>query len=171
MGGGSSILVTPTWNLAWTFKPTPLSWKCEVLPGKSPVFYPPEKQYWTRISPMQSETNIKRQATRQDCLPSLLGDGDKVSEIVCGEDSIYVLLGWLEQPRQDKNLFYQHNEPNEPTSEGHLSYVLLESQFSSVSTVNRGHPSLVSMIPRFLLLATVGLVSWKHALNINTNIK
>jgi hypothetical protein len=28
------------------------------------------------------ETHIKRQATRQDCLPSLLGYGDKLIEIV-----------------------------------------------------------------------------------------
>jgi hypothetical protein len=38
------------------------------------------------------------------------------------------------------------NEPNEPTREGPLSYVLLESPFASVSTVGRGHPSLVSLV-------------------------
>jgi hypothetical protein len=30
------------------------------------------------------ETHIKRQAARQDCLPSLLGYGDKLIEIVYG---------------------------------------------------------------------------------------
>jgi hypothetical protein len=37
----------------------------------------------------------------------------------------------------------RHNEPNEPTNKGLLPYVLLESQFASVSTVSRGHLSLV----------------------------
>jgi hypothetical protein len=30
------------------------------------------------------DAHIKRQATRRDCLPSLLGDGNKCSEIVYG---------------------------------------------------------------------------------------
>ncbi len=38
---------------------------------------------------------------------------------------------------------YRHDEPNEPTKEGHLSYVLPESPSASVSTVSRGHLSLV----------------------------
>jgi hypothetical protein len=60
-----------------------------------------------------------------------------------------------EKPRQNKNLFYRHDEPNEPTKEGPLSFVLFESPFISVSTVSRGHPSLV-----FLVLPwSVGLVS------------
>jgi hypothetical protein len=33
----------------------------------------------------------------------------------------------------------------EPTKEGPLSFVLFESPFTSVSTVSRGHPSLVSL--------------------------
>ncbi len=39
----------------------------------------------------------------------------------------YFLLGWLEQPRQDKNLLYRHDKPYEPTKEGPLSFVLFES--------------------------------------------
>jgi hypothetical protein len=36
-----------------------------------------------------------------------------------------------------------NNEPNKPTKEGPLSYVLLESPFASDSAVSsRGHPSL-----------------------------
>ncbi len=27
------------------------------------------------------------------------------------------VLGWLEQPGQDKNLLYRHDEPNEPTKD------------------------------------------------------
>ncbi len=51
----------------------------------------------------------------------------------------------LEQPRQDKNLLYPQEEPIEPTNEGLLSDVLLESPIASVSTVGRGHPSVVSL--------------------------
>jgi hypothetical protein len=51
----------------------------------------------------------------------------------------------LEKPRQDKNLFYWHDEPKEPNKKGPLLYVLHESQFSSVSTVSTGHPSLDSL--------------------------
>jgi hypothetical protein len=59
---------------------------------------------------------------------------------------IYFVMGRLEQPRQYKKLLDQLNEPNEPTKEGPLSYVLLESPFASVSTVSRDHPSLVSLV-------------------------
>jgi hypothetical protein len=41
---------------------------------------------------------------------------------------------------------YWHDKPNEPTKEVPLSFVLFESPFSSVSTVSRGHPSLVSLV-------------------------
>jgi hypothetical protein len=56
-------------------------------------------------------------------------------------------LGRLQQPRQDKILLYRHNEPNKPTrKEGPFSFVLLESPFTSASTVSRGHhSSLVSL--------------------------
>jgi hypothetical protein len=40
---------------------------------------------------------------------------------------------------------YQHNKPNNSTKEGPLSFVLFEFPFTSVSTVCRGHPSLVSL--------------------------
>ncbi len=36
-----------------------------------------------------SQRHIKRQATRHDCLPSLLGDGDKWTEIVWGKKYLY----------------------------------------------------------------------------------
>jgi hypothetical protein len=52
----------------------------------------------------------------------------------------YFLLGRLEQPRQTKNLMYQHDKPNDPTKEGHLSFVFFESPFTSVLTVSSGHP-------------------------------
>ncbi len=34
------------------------------------------------------------------------------------------------------------HKPNEPTKEGPLSFVLLESPFTPVSSVSRGHPFL-----------------------------
>ncbi len=59
----------------------------------------------------------------------------------------------VEQPRAraratkaGKNVLYWHDEPNKPSKEGHLSYVLQESPFASVSTVSRGHSSLVSLV-------------------------
>ncbi len=48
---------------------------------------------------------------------SLLVDGDIWSEIVYGEVKKFV-LGRLEQARQDTNLLYRHDKPNEPTKEG-----------------------------------------------------
>jgi hypothetical protein len=52
----------------------------------------------------------------------------------------------LEQRRQNKNLLYWQNKPNKPTKEGPLLFVLFESPFTSVSTVSRDHPSLVSLM-------------------------
>jgi hypothetical protein len=68
---------------------------------------------------------------------------------------IYFVFGRLEQPRQNKILLYRHGKPNEPTKEGPLSFVLFESQFTSVSTVSRGHPSQVSLAkshPQFIYM-------------------
>jgi hypothetical protein len=39
---------------------------------------------------------------------------------------------------------YRHCKPNEPTKKGFLSFVLFESPFALVSTVSRGHSSIVS---------------------------
>ncbi len=39
----------------------------------------------------------------------------------------YFVLGWLKQPRQNKNLLCRHEKPNEPTTKGPLSFVLIES--------------------------------------------
>ncbi len=58
----------------------------------------------------------------------------------------YFVLGRIEQPRQDKNLLYQQDQPNEPTKERPLSFVLFESPFTPVPTVSRCHPSLVSLV-------------------------
>jgi hypothetical protein len=62
-----------------------------------------------------------------------------INELVYDERNKYFVLGQLEQPRQDKKLLYQQDKPNEPIQEGPVSFVLVESQFTSVSTVSRGH--------------------------------
>jgi hypothetical protein len=56
---------------------------------------------------------------------------------------IYCSGPTIEHPRQDKNLLYRHDKPDEPTKEGPLSFVLFESPFTPVSTVSRGQPSLI----------------------------
>ncbi len=78
------------------------------------------------------ETHSKRQATQHDCLPSLLGDGDKGIETV-----YYFVLGRLEVTWQDKYLLYRHDKLSETTKEGPLLFVLFESPFTRVSTVSR----------------------------------
>ncbi len=62
------------------------------------------------------------QATQPGCLPSLLGDGDKKIEKMYDEEK-HFCTGWLEQPRQNKNLFYLHNKPHEPAKKGPLPFV------------------------------------------------
>jgi hypothetical protein len=56
----------------------------------------------------------KRQATLHDCLPILLGDGDKLIEIVYGGKKHILYWVRLEHPSQNKNLLYRHEEPNQP---------------------------------------------------------
>ncbi len=90
------------------------------------------------------ETHTKRQATKHDCLPSLLGDGDKVIEIVYGEEKNILYLA-TRATTAEQYLQCWHDKPNEPTREGLLSFVLFESLFTSVSIVSRGHPSIVSL--------------------------
>jgi hypothetical protein len=53
---------------------------------------------------------------------------------VYNEDKKYCVLGLPELSMENKNLMYRHNEPNKPTKEGTLSFVLFESPFTSVST-------------------------------------
>jgi hypothetical protein len=65
---------------------------------------------------------------------------DEVKKI-CGEEQ-NIFIGWttVEKQRQDKKPLVP--EPNEPTKERPLSFVLHKSPFASVSTVSRGLPSL-----------------------------
>ncbi len=75
----------------------------------------------------------------------------------------YFALGWLEQPRLNKNLLYRHDESNKQTKEGPLLLVFFESPFTSVSIVSfddrtDSHPyighSLVHRLPDFSGIST-----------------
>ncbi len=44
------------------------------------------------------------------------------------------------QPRQNKNLLYQHDKPNEPTKERPLSSILFESHVHLSFNTQQGHP-------------------------------
>ncbi len=84
-------------------------------------------------------THTERQVIQHDCLPIVhAGRWGQINW-----NGIYGDIG--EEPRIHKNILYWHGEPNEPTKKGPLSFVLFESPLASVSTVNRGHPSLVSL--------------------------
>jgi hypothetical protein len=75
-----------------------------------------KKSVLTKNLELHSETHIERQETQHDCLPSVMGDGDKKKEIAYSEENeILYWAGRLEQRRQDKILLYRHDEPNEPT--------------------------------------------------------
>jgi hypothetical protein len=93
---------------------------------------------------MSRGTHTKRQVTQHGCLPSLLGDGDTGIEIL---GKIFCTRQAIEQPRLNKNLFYnvQAQQAQRTNQERTLSNVLFKSPFTSVSTVSRGHPSLVSL--------------------------
>jgi hypothetical protein len=85
------------------------------------------------------DTHTKRQATQHGCLPSWLGDGDKGIEKVYGEEKNILYLGLTRAAKVEHNLFRQ-DKPYEPTKKGLISFVLLESSFTSDSTVSRDHP-------------------------------
>jgi hypothetical protein len=58
----------------------------------------------------------------------------------------FFALGRLGQPRQDKNLLYRHEEPNEPIKKGHLSFVLFWVPICLSFHSQRGPPlSIVSL--------------------------
>jgi len=102
----------------------------------SPVWY---NQVPT-VSP--PETHSERQATQHDCQLSWLGDGDTWIE------KTYFVVSRLEQPRQDKIFFTGMTSPTNQPRKGpfQISIALFELPFTSVSTVRRGHLSLISLI-------------------------
>jgi hypothetical protein len=62
----------------------------------------------------------------------------------CDVRKIVFCTGLTKAAKAEQKM-YRHDQPNEPTKEGLHSNVLQESPFASVSTVSRGHPSLVSL--------------------------
>ena len=77
---------------------------------------------------LSSETHTKRQATQNGFLPSLLGDGDKIIDIMFGEEKIYCSRT-TRAAKEEQNLLYRQGRPSEATKEGHLLFVLFESPF------------------------------------------
>jgi hypothetical protein len=65
-------------------------------------------------------------------------------------------IGPTRAAKAEKNLVYRQDKPNGPNTEGPLAFVLFESQFTSVSSVSRGHPSLFSLL--VYLLTEVGFL-------------
>ncbi len=61
------------------------------------------------------------------------------------EEQKYVEVGWPEQLRQDKNLLYRHDEPNEPTKEGPPSFLLHKTNICLSFNIQQQHLSLVSL--------------------------
>ncbi len=58
----------------------------------------------------------------------------------------YLILGWLEQPRQNKNLFDRHDKPKITKQERNpFGLSSLSPHSPQFQTVSRGHPSLVSL--------------------------
>jgi hypothetical protein len=83
----------------------------------------------------QGRGQEQRQATQHGCRWA----------IVYGEEkNILYWTDWSSQA-QNKNHLYRHDKPNEPIKEGPLSFVFFESPCTSVSTISRRHPSLVSL--------------------------
>jgi hypothetical protein len=80
----------------------------------------------------RQETHTMRQATQHGWLASLLGDGDKGTEIVYGEEK-NIFLGRLDQPKQNKYLV-PARQAQRTNQERTLSFVLFESPRTAVST-------------------------------------
>ncbi len=86
----------------------------------------------------------QRQVNRHDCLPSLLDDGDKWSEIVYCEKKIYFVLGQAEQLSQDKI-----SCTNQPTNRGRTPFICFPWVTICLNfNIQQCHPSLVSLVCR-----------------------
>ena len=82
------------------------------------------------LGKVRAETHIKRQETQHDCLPRWV------------MRKKHFVLTFLEQPRKEKNLLYQYDD-NETTKKDPFHLYPISPHLPSVSTVSRGHPSLV----------------------------
>ncbi len=108
-----------------------------------------ESLWFATLSKNQRHKIRDRLPSTTACPCSLPGNGDKWIEIVYGEGKKIFCTG---RTGAAKNLFCRHDKPNKPTMERPRSFVLLESPLASVSTVCRGHPSLVSINLRLVLM-------------------
>jgi hypothetical protein len=82
-----------------------------------------------------------RLATRHDCLATLLGDGDKKSEIMCDEGKIFC-TGPTRAAKAGQK-FSNTGMASQRNNQGRTLFIctlLHESPFASVSTVSRGPP-------------------------------
>ncbi len=92
------------------------------------------------------ETHCKRQATQHVCLLSLLGAGGQRNG-----NSMYTVrkkiffTGPNRAAKAEQKSLVPARQDQRTNQEGPLSFVLFESPFTSVSTINRVHPSLVSL--------------------------
>ncbi len=78
-------------------------------------------------------------------LPAQVAGQWGMCAVLCGERKIIFWTALtIEQPRQDKNLLYWNEEPNEPNKEEPLSYVLKEPICRSFNC-QQGSPFSVSL--------------------------
>jgi hypothetical protein len=88
-----------------------------------------------------------------------------------GTKELKNILYWTRAAKAEqkpKNLLYWHNKPNKPTKEGPLLFVLFEFPFTSVSTVSRNHPSLVSLMRTLLCKGCTSCVKTTEVFQVKT---
>ncbi len=109
-------------------------------PGCHKTFVSP----WILLLP---KTHNRRQATQHDCRSSWLGDGDIPSEKVYGDKKKIFCTGPTRAAKAEQKSLVPapRAQRNNHESNPFIRYVLLESPFDSVSTLRRGHFSLVSL--------------------------
>jgi hypothetical protein len=97
-----------------------------------------------QVKQAQTETHTKRQATQQDCLPSLLGNGEKRIEIVYGKEKIFC-TGPTRAAKAEQKSFVLARQAQQ-TNQGWIPFICtlgvpIHLSFDSA----RGHPSLNSL--------------------------
>ncbi len=94
---------------------------------------------------LNRDKHTKRPATQLGCLPSLLGDGDKVVEIMYGEGKNILYRADATREAKAEQRSYVPARQAQLTDQGRTP-LNFESPFTPVSTVSRGHLSLVSLV-------------------------
>ncbi len=94
------------------------------------------------------KTHTNKPATQHGCLPCLLGDGEKGTELVYGDEKIFSLVRAAKA--EQKTLAAR--QAQRTNQERPLSFVLFDSPFTSFQqSAGQGHPSLVSLAVRTCL--------------------